>query len=261
MDLWDKSDGLYVGVHDDALDDTCLNAPPDSSTSLKLSVRQRILVKPRGQWTSAPRVVAMHGGDWHEGADLYRAYVTRALKCPDCAEWVRWVDAWGTQSSNDLPGKGWGVLLEDGDRLVAEGVHYLAANRQMMDGMDSGYCGLYLYPALGWGTTREFAQQLAALRRRGLHYTPYMNWHLWSPGYGHHRRCGITPWQSMPADAPRRDDAWWAQVAARGYDGTFPAVVTDRYAQMDCDGRADQRDLRGAAAAGGMAGGGALPQF
>ncbi len=235
MDLWDRTDGLYVGVHDDQLHDTCLAAPADSATSLKMSVRQRVLVKPGGTWSSGERVVAFHDGDWHSGADLYRAYVAKALQRPDPAEWVRWIDLWGTQASNDLPQKGWGVLPEDGDRMAAEGLDLLAANRQMMDGMDSGYCGLYLYPALGWGSTREFAQQLAALRRRGVHYTPYMNWHLWSPGYGHHPRCGITPWKAMPADAPRRDDAWWAKVAARGYDGSFPAVVTDRYDQMDAD--------------------------
>lgn len=235
MDLWDKADGLYVGVHDDQLNDTGFGPAPDSATSLKIPIRQLILVKPHGNWKSGERVVAFHGGDWHEGADIYKAYIAKALKKPDSAEWARWIDTWGTQSSNEMPFKGWGILPEDGDRLSAEGLELMAANRQMMDGMDSGYCGLYLYPAIGWGTTREFSQQLAALRRRGLHYTPYMNWHLWSPGYGHHPRCGITPWKAMPPDAPRRDDAWWEKVAARGFDGSFPKTVEDRYAQMDCD--------------------------
>jgi len=235
MDLWDKTDGLYIGVHDDALNDTGLGPVPDTATSLRMSVRQRIYVKPGGKWTSAPRVVAFHGGDWHEGADIYKSYTAKALKQPDPAEWLRWIDTWDTQGSNDMPYKGWAQLYEDMDRMNAQGIELMAANRQMLDGMDSGYCGLYLYPAIGWGTTKEFAQALSALRRRGIHYTPYMNWHLWSPGYGHHLRCGITPWASLPKDAPRRDDAWWEKIAARNYDGTFSKVVQDRYAQMDAD--------------------------
>ena len=235
MDLWDKTDGLYVGTHDAQLNDTCFSATPDSAVSLQMSVRQRICVPPRGHWKSGQHVVALHGGDWHEGADIYKAYVAKALKASDPAEWVRWADIWETQSSDVLPYQGWGVLLQDADRLAAEGVDFLAANRQMTDGLDGGYCGLYLYPCTGWGSVREFQQQLAALTRRGIHYTPYLNWHLWAPGYGHYPRCGITPWKSLPADAPRRDDAWWAKVAAQNYDGTFPAAGSDRYAQQGAD--------------------------
>ena len=223
--LWDDRQGLYLGIEDARLDDYGFVYGGDSSGGLTLAACQRILVKPRSKWTSGVYRLALTGGDWHEGADIYRAYAARTLKPCDVPPYVKWfVDRWTTQPSNDTPTQGWDVI-----RPTPE--HLMAANRQMTDGADSGYCGLYPYPAQAWGSTEELSQKLAVRRALGGMYTPYHNFHLWSPGYGHYPRIGSFPKSRIPKGVPVPDDEWYRKATSYSYDGSYSRAETDYFAQ------------------------------
>ena len=73
--MWDDKQGIYLGIEDPRFDDYWFLYGGDSSRSAVLAARQRTLVKPHSRWKSGRFRLALTGGDWHEGADIYRAYV------------------------------------------------------------------------------------------------------------------------------------------------------------------------------------------
>lgn len=232
MDLWDDSAGLYLGIEDPKFEDWAFVYGGDRSGGTTLAAQQRILAPPQGTWKSGVYRLAVTGGDWHDGADLYRAYVAKALQPCVQPPHVKWLlDAWSTQNSNRAPFIGWDMVYAAYGASDPYDPYFMAANRQMTDGMDSGYCGLYLWPAPGWGSTREFSQKLAIRRALGGMYTPYHNFHLWSPGYGHYGRIGSFPKAKLPAEAPRPDDDWYARAAERDYSGGYARLEHDHFAQ------------------------------
>lgn len=226
--LWDERAGLYLGIEDDRLDDCAFALGADGSGGVTLAPHQRILVPPGGQWTSAVYRLAATTPDWHAAADLYRRYVARALQPPQPPPYLTWlVDAWTTQNSNAASTAGWDMIEP------TPGVLLMAANRQMTDGADAAYCGLYPYPAPAWGSLREFSQKLGVRRALGGLYTPYHNFHLWAPGYGHYPRIGTFPKTRLPKDVPVPDNAWYAAAATYSYDGSYARLETDPFAQLD----------------------------
>lgn len=231
--LWDDKVGLYFGIEDPSFNDYGFLYGADPSGGVTIAPAQRILVRPNGSWQSPTYRIAVTGGDWHEGADVYRDYVAKALKPCDVAPHIKWlVDAWLGQDSNRMPTQGWDVITNTWRRLHECGVLLMPANRQMLDGADSGYCGLFPYPSPVWGSIEEFQQKLAVLKSLGGMYTPYHNFHLWSPGYGHHPRVGTFPKSRLPKDIPIPDDAWYAKAATYTYTGSYPRMEADRFAQL-----------------------------
>lgn len=213
--LWDTQQGFYLGIEDPRYEDYCFYYGGDSSGGATLASWQRTLVKPRSQWRSGTFRVALTGGDWHEAADIYRDYVARTLKPNDVHPYVKWmVDAWSVMPADQASFLGWDMLHSGGETLMT-------AWRQMTDGVDAGYCGLYPYPALAWGTTREFSQRLAVRRALGGFFTDYHNFHLWSPGYGYRPRVVTFPKSRLPADAMMPDDTWYQRASAYTYNGAY----------------------------------------
>jgi hypothetical protein len=262
IDLWDGQSGLYLGIEDPKFEDYAFVYGGDRTGGVTIAAHQRILAPSAGRngrsqcelplrpesthdcskppvsnvgtWKSGVYRLAATGGDWHAGGDIYRAYVARALRPCDQAPHIKWLlDGWQGQDSNLAPLMGWEMINHGIGGLNLLDPYFMAANRQMTDGMDSGYCGLYPYPAPGWGTTREFAQKLALRRALGGMYAPYHNFHLWSPGYGHYRRIGSFPKAKLPPDAPQPDDAWYAKAAAYSYNGSYARTETDYFGQYD----------------------------
>jgi hypothetical protein len=232
MDLWDGQSGFYLGIEDPKFEDWAFAYGGDASGGITMSAHQRILARPSGSWQSGTYRYAVTGGDWHEGGDIYRNYVAQALKPANNPPHVKWLlDAWVNQGSNYATFIGWDMILTPFDPVPGVNQYLMAANRQMMDGMDAGYCGLYPYPAVGWGSTREFSQKLGILRAMGGMYTPYHNNQLWTPAFGHYQRIGVFPKSRMPKDAPLPDDDWYHRGASYGYDGSYQHGETEYYGE------------------------------
>ena len=110
-----------------------------------------------------------------------------ALKPNDVHPYIKWlVDSWCNTPCNDGPAIGWDMIHAGGDTLMASW-------RQMLDGPDVSYCGVYPYPAPAWGSTREYSQKLAVRRALGGMFIDYLDSHLWCAGYSHRPRIATFP--------------------------------------------------------------------
>ncbi|MDD5707122.1 MAG: NEW3 domain-containing protein [Kiritimatiellae bacterium] len=237
--LWDEQQGLYLGIEDPRYEDYRFFYGADGSGGATLASWQRTLVKPHSQWTSGTfRLALTGGGDWHEAADIYRDYTARTLKPNDVHPYIKWLlDAWDVMPAGEAQWIGW-------DMVYAGGENMMAAWRQMLDGTDMGYCGLYPYPSLAWGTTREFSQKLAVRRALGGFFTDYHNFHLWSAGYSYRPRVATFPKSRLPADASIPDDAWYRKAAAYNYDGSFTRFETNFPPYCECPMAMASREWR-----------------
>ena len=224
--MWDNRQGIYLGIEDPRNEDYAFLYGGDRSGAAVLGAWQRTLAKPQSTWQSPTFRVALTAGDWHDAADIYREYLTRTLKATEVHPVVKWLmDAWSQQPSNEASSTGWDMIRPEGEMVMA-------ANGQMLDGADPSCCGSYPLPSLAWGSFEEFSQKLAVRRALGGFYTPYLNFHLWAPGYGHYKRIGSFPRSRIPPDVPVPGDEWYKNATAKNYDGSFPRVETDRFAQV-----------------------------
>ena len=96
FDLYNEKEGLYIGSHDPSLQITCMHVERDMKKStLKLGVIRYPFLKKGETWESAPVVYAVHLGDWHQGAKIYRKWIEKSLwKAPDNPEWVKNFKGW-----------------------------------------------------------------------------------------------------------------------------------------------------------------------
>lgn len=226
--IWDNKQGLYEDIEDPQFNDYGFVYGGDSSGGETLSPCERILVRPGKSWTSGIYRIAVTGGDWHQGADIYRKYVVKKeLKSCKVPQYVKWlVDAWCGQNSNSLPVYGWDAISPTGFKLMA-------ANRQMLDGADSGYCGLYPYLCLTWGSSREFSQKLAVRRALGGFYTPYLNFYLWAPGYGYYSRIGTFSKTRLPKNIWIPGNDFYTRNTIYSFTGDYAHLKKSRFAQTE----------------------------
>lgn len=96
FDLYNQKEGLYIGSHDPSLQITCMHAERDlKKSTLKLGVIRYPFLKKGETWESAPVVYAVHLGDWHQGAKIYRKWIEKSLwKAPENPEWVKKFKGW-----------------------------------------------------------------------------------------------------------------------------------------------------------------------
>jgi len=232
--LWDKSAGLYVSLDNPKLDDYGIFYGCAAGTSdFTLAPIIRTLGKPGSPWKSDVYRFAVTGSDWHEGADLYRATVVKALKPCDVAPHVKWLlDVWTHQNGDLFPNSGWDTIRQSFESQEFFGTH-MSANRQMLDGADVCWNGYFPYPAPAWGSATEFAQQLEALRSKGGFYMPYLNYHLFTGRNLNESRIFTYPKSRLPKDVPVPDEAWYAKAAARGMDGS--TTISKEFFSINAD--------------------------
>ncbi len=85
LDLYDDHGGLYVASHDTALHYTNMTAATFGTLrpGMHFSVSNDVNLHEGESWSSPDRVSAFHSGDWHEAANIYRAYKLPHLSsCP-----------------------------------------------------------------------------------------------------------------------------------------------------------------------------------
>jgi hypothetical protein len=232
MQVWNDNSGLYLGIEDPKFEYWAFVYGGDRSGGITMSAHQRILARPSGSWQSGTYRYAVTAGDWHEGGDIYRAYVATALKPCVRAPHVTWLlDAWETMASGLAPSTGWDMVLVPAGAVPGADQYYMGANRQMLAGMDDGYSdGGYSYPCPGWGSTRELAQKLAIHKALGGTWTPYLNTLIAQASLGHFPRINSFPKVRLPQDAfYPPDDSWYARAAVHAYDGHFGRGETNRF--------------------------------
>lgn len=84
LDYYDKNGGIYFASHDTEPRLTAIIASTYGSErpGMHFAIANELHLESGESWRSPDRVVALHKGDWHDGADIYAEYKTPLLtKC------------------------------------------------------------------------------------------------------------------------------------------------------------------------------------
>ena len=229
--LFDADAGLYLGDHNWPVNDVTFLTTRDDPASLNFGLVRDFLVAPGQRRASPDSIVAVQpGGDWHQGADLYRLWASEHIKPPESPAWTRRMDGWCVAPSNDFPTGGYSTLAAAHDRALQLGLgFFLGGNRAQIDGPIE-YVGMWPTYCPAYGSLRELQDAHRELRERGGHANWYFNWQLLSPSrvIDRPRIAGVIPraWVEHPVEWPTRE--WLRRTAFRWYTWGEPTLGTDQ---------------------------------
>jgi hypothetical protein len=212
--------GLYLAAYDKTAGMHGLRAEGASGgRALDCSMSAFTRIEPGGSFTTEPFALGIHGGDWHEAADLYRGWLHSWLEPADTPQWLRDSDGWlgtGRPSSflNDLPAR---------YRFARSlGLSHTQWWGQMMAGKGAGEscCNRLYFPDPRYGTEDEFHRAIETVRSWGGHIGFYTNGQAWNPRYPAIREdlyAGLVPSGALIPDW----EAGFSRNALVQADGSF----------------------------------------
>lgn len=206
--------GLYFGVHDPRWQDAQIRYSSRRGESLDLDLTTQRRVAPGQRVVVPPVVLAFHEGDWHQAADLYRAWAQRVLNWSEQPAWVYEWDGWlGGWCSHFLPQGNWNGLVQAADEAARLDVNYV----QFWDiGSRSGIWYPFPMPEIGrWETFRQ-ANQLA--HQRGVLMTYYFAVMLYDLP-GENGSIGQFLPEQFPDWLMKPDRDWYLRNAMHGVGG------------------------------------------
>ena len=185
LDVYERGEdgrGLYLASEDETWLMGALRAearPGIGGVDIALSKMPRI--KPGETWESNTFRCGLHKGDWHAGADLYRAWISQHVKY-DPPEWVVESDGWlgrgrGANFLKDIPAHF--------RRAKSLGLNYVEFWGQMTVGLTAGEscCNRLYFPDPRYGNEADFAEAIRYIRDAGGHIGFYTNGQAWNPRY------------------------------------------------------------------------------
>jgi hypothetical protein len=218
--LYDDRAGLYIGDHNWPVNDLVVWATRHSPNSLQLGLAREFGVPPGKSRMSDNYVIAVRpGGDWHLGADVYRAWAKTVLRPRPLPAWTQRMDGWFGFDSNAFPAHGFSYLAPVLDRALERGMgYYMGSNRGQIDGPIE-YVGMWPVYCPAWGSLQELQDMHRELRDLGGHANWYMNWQLTSPKrvIDTPRIAGIIPKSWVEHETVWPDYAWYKTTSFRGY--------------------------------------------
>lgn len=223
MESGEAACGLYFASHDPTLLMTGLASQPSrDGNGLRLQMTKYARVPGGKRWASGEFVTRVHPGDWHAGADTYRAWFRGWAPPPDPPAWLRECDG---RLEWTLPLDGTGRFEKDIVEKVALakefGLNFARFGGQMIASVSAGKhrCNRFPFPDPLMGSESEFAAAIKKVRQQGSHVAFYINGQAWDPR-----------WPRVPPecagkipDAVRVPDweAGFKQNALHRYDGTL----------------------------------------
>jgi len=241
MDLYDAAGGVYIGDHHtnfDSFNDLAMYvSPSEDGSAVDLSLQKFLRVAPHSTRMLDHYVVAVHSGDWHRAADIYREEVVSRLHKPTYPEWARWCDGWG-HANGFWPGYGFNILQRCGELAVEDGLPFLGASRLAASSCAFGYGGFWPQPTPTGGTIVELRQYFGEIREQGCDANFYIAWNLHSPMQcvDASRVCGYIPRQRLPRDTLFYSTEWYGRNAARPHDGQISPAKDMRSHGRMCPG-------------------------
>jgi len=130
----------------------------------------------KGIFSSAPVVVQLHHGDWHEGSRIYRQWFDKFYKVKRQPTWLRNEMAWQSiimSNSEDVIN----YKFKDLPRLAADAKKYGVTTFEILGwdkgGIDRGYP--QYEPDQRLGTKEEFKKALNDIKKSGVHPLIFAN--------------------------------------------------------------------------------------
>ena len=177
--------GLFFASHDQSLTSTGLSCDSASDgQSVTLAMSKHVRIPPHRQWSSAPFVTTLHAGDWHVGADLYREWFSRWHPRPQPPRWLRECDGWLGSSFPKKESTSFQKHIMQRFAMAQElGLNYVQFWGQMIASLskESGNCCRFAFPNPNYGTEKDLAEAVAAVRSAGGHIGFYINGMTWDP--------------------------------------------------------------------------------
>ncbi len=174
-DLYDRSGGLYFGMHSE--NGICfLRAETADGSDPGLYLHFARQVQKTGSVSIENVVTAFHGGDWHDGADIYRAFRGVQNKNP-LPEW--WKESAALAAHYDFRYQSGGVVHTYSDMgAIAEqaeliGCDHILCSGWHIGGFDNGFPEYRADPELGG--EEGLRRGIADIHSRGKKVSFYIN--------------------------------------------------------------------------------------
>jgi len=228
FDFYGSQGGLYFKVGDlDPLPQTSLIANSDAKTGkLNVGIERWSMTWPGEKWSPGPCGLAIHAGDWHTAADLYRAWFRKNFKTMQPPKWLKDSDGYVMSGGPNYEFADFPRIMEN---AKAMGIDYIQLWSEMTGG-DISYHAFFL-PNPYMGTEEELTRGIAEMHKRGGHIGFYLNFNTGDPLLGTFVRQPQND-QKIPKDIPRpaldyMKDNWIQQsiMSPEGSYSTWNTVV------------------------------------
>lgn len=188
-DLADAGGGVYLAAYQQDMLGVEFNLSPNGNgASLRAGFTKQIYIGPGEQWAGTYRL-ALHAGDWHAGADLYRRWADSWMDAPVFPAWLRNCDAY--LGPDGASGRVFSRYATHAAPLLQwMGINYV---QQWAGTADGEFCGLH--PGLNprFGRIADARKAHDDCRKLGIHYTYYINDQGWYPGFTTTDHIGYIP--------------------------------------------------------------------
>ena len=189
--LSNGTEGIYVASHDKSLMTTTLNVMTDRS-GLSLSIIKYPFVKSGETWTSAPTIVRLYNGDWHEAAKGYRLWADTWMPKPNPPKWMRHINGWIIPNLKSQNGSRYNGIYADLPKYWrdahAVGIDMISIYGWEKQGFDNWYPEYEADP--GMGGEEGLKSAIAEIKAGGGKVNLYSQGQLIDPGTAYYRRIG-----------------------------------------------------------------------
>ena len=233
-DLYNKQEGFFMGITDDFIVSSqflCDASPSMNSVTLSIEKQHRIKV---GSSHTYHFTTAVHAGDWHSGAKIYRDWFYSKHPINAYRPWLRNADAWYFGSSIGNTGlakksKDYSVFRDDMVGAARYGLDYI----QSWGAVFNGTCPAYYLPRKEKGGEEMFANMMKQWRDLGgkIGHYYYANglavYYLLSDKYF------CTPWSEYPEDVRPPSFEWFLKNMSYGSSPWKPAPMEEMMAAIN----------------------------
>lgn len=189
--LSNGEEGIYVGSHDKSLMTTTLNVLAYDD-GLSVSMVKYPFVKTGETWTSAPTVIRLFSGDWHEAARFYRTWAETWMPKPNPPKWMRRMNGWIIPNLKSQNGGRYNGVYADLPRYWrdahAVGIDMLSIYGWEKQGFDNWYPEYDADPGMGGEAGLKAA--ISEIKQAGGKVNLYSQGQLIDPGTAYYRRIG-----------------------------------------------------------------------
>ena len=179
--------GLYLGYHDpgqkqtvqvcfflspayvDSFNSSTIASGKVADSAIGIDPNHLCFVQPGASQSSEALVLEPFSGDWHGGADIYKAWRGSWAKAPKMPQWVKDVHSWQQiqiNSSEDRLSFPYKDLVKVAQACQRWGVKAVQLTGWQMGGQDRDFPLHDIDPRLG--TAQEFKDAIAASRKMGV---------------------------------------------------------------------------------------------